>query len=469
MKQRIVSLLLLLALLLSVPAAAAGATPFTDVNTSDWFYTYVKDLYDAKVVNGTTPTTFSPDGNVTLGEALKLILLAAGYQEPVQSGTHWASGYYAMASERGFLPADLNLELDDAIPRGALADIAVLVLGFQRTGTGNPFADTDSNAALVLYDHGIFTGLEENGRLVFQPERTITRAEMSTVDWRILQLHLDPNKPSQPQQPEQPTTPSTPETPSTPSTPSTPETPRETFTWGNYTIPIAPSVPRRDVDPSLFIKDDKGFLSYESSTYTSRMGIDVSRYQNNIDWAKVKEAGVEFVFIRLGYRGYGTGAIVRDAYFQQNIQGALEQGIDVGVYFFSQAISPEEGAEEARYCLENLRQYNITYPIVFDWEPYADSYNARTKDLDDETLTQAAVAFCETVRNAGYQPMVYSNLSYFYRHFDLEKLAGYPLWLAQYNSKPSFFYHFDIWQYSSTLSIPGIEGDVDVNIELVPK
>lgn len=481
MKQKILSLLLVFGLSLSIPAAAAGPLPFTDVSSDLWYYTYVKDLYDAGVVDGTTPTTFSPQGDVTLGQALKLILLSAGYSEPEQSGEHWASGYYALASERGFLPSDLNLELDDAIPRVKLADIAVLVLGFQRTGTENPFADTDNNAALILYDHGIFTGLESDGKTVFRPDRGITRAEMSTVIWRIQQLRLTPSDPNTPETPEpkpdpepdpKPDPEPDPEPDPKPEPDPEPNPPvdnRPTFQWGQYTIPIAESIPRNRYDNTLFVKDDKGLIRYESADYTSRMGIDVSRYQNNIDWAKVKEAGVEFVFIRLGYRGYGTGAIVRDAYFEQNIRGALAQGLDVGVYFFSQAITPEEGAEEARFCLENLKGYNITYPIVFDWEPYPDSYNARTKGLDDKVLTQCAVSFCETVKNAGYKPMVYANLTYFYRHFDMDQLAGYPLWLAQYNAKPSFYYHFDIWQYSSTLEIPGIDGDVDMNVQMIPK
>ena len=168
--------------------------------------------------------------------------------------------------------------------------------------------------------------------------------------------------------------------------------------------------------------------------------------------------------LRLGYRGYGTGKIVTDAYFETNLQGALENGIEVGVYFFSQAINEAEAVEEAQYCIDHLRDYHITYPIVFDWEPYDSSLDPRTEGLSDEMLTKCAVAFCEAVEDAGYESMVYSNLTYFYLHYDLSQLVGFPLWLAQYNETPTFYYHFDMWQYSSTGSVPGIEGNVDLDL-----
>ena len=173
--------------------------------------------------------------------------------------------------------------------------------------------------------------------------------------------------------------------------------------------------------------------------------------------------------IRLGYRGYGTGRIVTDTYFETNLKGALENDIEVGVYFFSQAINEEEAMEEAQYCMDLLQDYDITYPIVFDWEPYDSSLNPRTDGLSDEMLTKCAVAFCQAVEDGGYESMVYSNLTYFYLHYDLAQLVDFPLWLAQYNETPTFYYHFSMWQYSSTGTVPGIEGNVDLNIQLIPK
>ena len=134
-----------------------------------------------------------------------------------------------------------------------------------------------------------------------------------------------------------------------------------------------------------------------------------------------------------------------------------------------------------------LKGYQITYPIVFDWEPYDSSLEPRTEDLDDKVLTQCAVAFCEAVKAGGYQPMVYANPNYYYLHFDMNQLINYPLWLAHYNTFTNFYYHFDMWQYSdgsyvvgpdgtfvpndekNPVIVPGIEGYVDLNIHFIPK
>lgn len=450
MKQKILSLLLLccLSFSLAVPASAASSLPFSDVPSNIWYYTYVKDLYDSKVINGTTATTFSPQGTVTFGQALKLILLAAGYEEQAPTTTHWASGYYRLASQKGFLPSNLNLTLDQPITRLQIASIAVRTLGLTRTSSKSPFSDTTDQSALILYDHGVFTGVETETGLLFKPNDNITRAEVSAVIWRIDQLE-DEN------------------TPTTPAPPA--EETGDYFYFGGKKVYVVEELPKSTYDNSLFQVNENGFLTYDSDEYTCKIGIDVSRYQENIDWAAVKGAGVQFAMLRLGYRGYGSGALVMDPYFQQNIQGAQANGIEVGVYFFSQAITPEEGAEEARFCLNALKGYHITYPIVFDWESYDSSLEPRTDGLDDKILTQCAVAFCEEVEAAGYQSMVYSNLTYFYLHFDLNQLVDYPLWLAQYNSRPSFYYHFDIWQYSGTGKVPGIDGNVDLNIHFIPK
>ena len=451
MKQKILSLLLLccLSFSLAVPASAASSLPFSDVPSNIWYYTYVKDLYDSKVINGTTATTFSPQGTVTFGQALKLILLAAGYEEQAPTTTHWASGYYRLASQKGFLPSNLNLTLDQPITRLQIASIAVRTLGLTRTSSSkSPFSDTTDQSALILYDHGVFTGVETETGLLFKPNDNITRAEVSAVIWRIDQLEEE-------------------NTPTTPAPPA--EETGDYFYFGGKKVYVVEELPKSTYDNSLFQVNENGFLTYDSDEYTCKIGIDVSRYQENIDWAAVKGAGVQFAMLRLGYRGYGTGALVMDPYFQQNIQGAQANGIEVGVYFFSQAITPEEGAEEARFCLNALKGYHITYPIVFDWESYDSSLEPRTDGLDDKILTQCAVAFCEEVEAAGYQSMVYSNLTYFYLHFDLNQLVDYPLWLAQYNSRPSFYYHFDIWQYSGTGKVPGIDGNVDLNIHFIPK
>lgn len=480
MRKRLVALTLTLALSVSlaVPAWAARAMQFTDINSNQWFYPYVADLYDKGVIDGTSAATFTPKGTVTLGQALKLILLAAGYDEQAPTTTHWASGYYHLASKRGFLGSASALTLDQPINRQQIAEIAAKATGLERTNHArSPFSDTTNLSVMALYDHGILTGIQEKGQLLFKPRDQITRAEISAIIWRMAQALNTAEPPEETTEPvtEEPATeePAT-EEPFTeqPSTeqPATEEPSGKTyFTFQGKKIPVQENIPLNDLDNSLFQRNENGFLIYDSDRYSCRVGIDVSKYQGSIDWTQVKDAGVEFALLRLGYRGYGSGALVTDSYFYQNIQGALDNDIDVGVYFFSQAISGEEGAEEARYVMDALRNYSITYPIVFDWEPYDKRVGARTYGLDDTLLTDAAVSFCETVEAAGYQAMVYSNLTYFYLHFDLSRLTSYPFWLAQYNSRPSFYYHFDIWQYSGKGRVPGIRGDVDLNIQFVPK
>ena len=447
MKQRLLSLLLacVMAISLAIPAAAAKTMNFSDVKHSDWFYSNVKDLYTWGVINGTTNTTFEPQGTVTFGQALKMILLAAGYSEQKPTDTHWASGYYQLAAQKGFLPKKLNLKLDDPINRKLIAQIIVKTLDVSRTGAELPFSDTGSKDALILYDYGIFTGeKDEKGNLLFKPNSNITRAEISAVIWRLYNLDLPEKEPE-------------------------PAPTGDYFTFGGKKVYIVEDLPKNTYDNDLFQVNEQGFLTYNSDEYTCKIGIDVSRYQGTINWAQEKEVDVDFAILRLGYRGYGTGKIVLDNTFYQNLEGALENDIEVGVYFFSQAISPAEAEEEAQYCMNALKGYDITYPIVFDWEDPNGSGEVRTDELDDKVLTQCAVAFCEAVKAGGYQPMVYSNLTYFYLHFDLNELVNYPFWLAQYNATPSFYYHFDMWQYGDAGIVPGIDGKVDLNIHFIPK
>ena len=195
-------------------------------------------------------------------------------------------------------------------------------------------------------------------------------------------------------------------------------------------------------------------------------GIDISHHQGDIDWEKVAASGVKFVFIRLGYRGYESGLLVKDDRFEDNIRGALQNGIAVGVYFVTQAISVEEAVEEAQFVMENIRPYNVTWPIVLDIEDAA-SATARTAELSQQARTDHAIAFCETVKESGYTPMLYCNIRWFIEKLDITRITDYDKWFAQYFRKPFFPYAFQVWQYSSTGRIDGIEGNVDYNISFV--
>lgn len=226
-----------------------------------------------------------------------------------------------------------------------------------------------------------------------------------------------------------------------------------------------PNVPKNEYREDAFVSVG-GFTIYTAADAASHIGIDVSTHQGVIDWQQVKMAGVEFAMIRTGYRGYTGGDIYQDANFEANIQGALAAGLDVGVYFFSQAVSEEEAVEEARAILDWIAEYDVTYPVVFDWEEITQE-EARTDEVEPEVVTECVKAFCNTIQEAGYIPMVYFNKNQGYEIMNLEELEGYEFWLAGYSESPSFEYAFEMWQYSSTGTVPGIEGNVDLNICLV--
>ena len=201
-------------------------------------------------------------------------------------------------------------------------------------------------------------------------------------------------------------------------------------------------------------------------TYSGRFlrGIDVSEHQMEINWDAVAASGLaDFTFIRAGYRGYTEGQLFEDAWFRENMEGAGRNGIDIGVYFFSQAITPEEAVEEANFLLELIGGYDIACPVVYDWEPMHIA-GARTEGLDKNTLTECAIAFCETIKAAGYEPMVYLYRYLGYHNYDLAALKDYPLWLGAPGEAPDFYYAHNWWQYSYTGSVPGIEGDTDLNL-----
>lgn len=254
----------------------------------------------------------------------------------------------------------------------------------------------------------------------------------------------------------------------------------EGATVGEKTVPTTMNV-TKEMDVSLYQLplnnyEDESFYSignsdiryYVDNNYRGVAGIDVSHYQPQIDWKTVKEAGIEFAIIQVGYRGWGEdGTIVTGECFKEQIEGALAAGVDVGVYFFSQALNEEEAIEEAEYTLSLISEYDVTYPVVFDWE--IPNENARSNHMNMLTLTSCADAFCRTIKEAGYEPCIYFNKDYGYEQLNLESLKEYSFWLAEYAEYPSFIYEFDMWQYSETGSVPGIDGNVDLNIMFIKK
>lgn len=210
----------------------------------------------------------------------------------------------------------------------------------------------------------------------------------------------------------------------------------------------------------------EGDFQYEGRYLTctageSVLGIDVSEHQEITDWNLVKQSGVEFVFIRVAYRGYGTGALALDEYAQDFYQGAKDAGLKVGAYIFSQAVNPREAREEANLILQQTADWELDLPIVFDWEYINDT--ARTANISSALLTLVTKTFCRTIEEAGQKPMVYFNL-WQRMGWDLEELKDYDLWLAMYSSRMDYPYAVDYWQYTSGGFVPGIKNLVDMNL-----
>lgn len=207
---------------------------------------------------------------------------------------------------------------------------------------------------------------------------------------------------------------------------------------------------------------------YLGDEFTALRGIDLSVFQGDVDWQAVAADGIDFAIIRMGYRGYGKGALQPDERFASYLSGASGARLDVGVYFFSQAMTAEEGREEAQYVLELLDGCPLALPVYFDWEPVA-AEDSRTNGYDYAHLTDSAVAFCQTIEAAGYESGVYINRQQGYYHYDLSRLTDYALWVADYHNWPDFYYRFDMWQYTTTGQVSGIDIQVDMNLLFVPR
>lgn len=221
-------------------------------------------------------------------------------------------------------------------------------------------------------------------------------------------------------------------------------------------------MPICEYDLSKLKNDKNGYMSYEDDRYKSRLIIDVSSHNGEIDWNKVKESGVDGAMIRLGYRGYGDATIVEDECFQKNIAGAKNAGLKVGVYFFSQATTPEEAIEEAEYVTEKIWGRGVSLPVAFDMEPFMG--NERFLNHDIKSKTEMADAFLKVITKFGYEPILYGNPTWLTNDVDISKLTEYPIWLAHYTYSTEWPYMFRMWQFTSQGRVNGISGDVDLKI-----
>lgn len=229
---------------------------------------------------------------------------------------------------------------------------------------------------------------------------------------------------------------------------------------------ISPYLPKNEYDYTKLVCQSSLMKYFEDGRQISYVGADISKYHDYVDFVKLKKAGVNFVMLRVGARGYGTGQLMLDENFLDNIKRASDAGLEIGLYFFSQAVSKEEAVEEANLVLENIGDYAITYPIAFDME-FVVGDTARIEALTREEKTTIAKAFMDTIENAGYKPMLYGNKEWLIRRVDLSKLTAYDIWLSQPGDIPDYPYKFTMWQYSNTASIDGIAGYANLNISFI--
>ena len=213
------------------------------------------------------------------------------------------------------------------------------------------------------------------------------------------------------------------------------------------------------------VTDENGIPAYyQNGEKISHLGIDLSEYQGDADFEAMKNAGVEFVMLRIGGQYYGDkGGLYEDKAFDTNYEKAKAAGLKVGAYFFSQAVDAEDAAKEANFTIEKLKGRELDYPIGFDWENIQEE-EARTDKITGDELTLIAESFCDTVNEAGYKSIVYSNTSQMLIMYDFETMKDYDFWLADYREFPTMYYKFDMWQYSKEGTIDGVEGTVDMNL-----
>ncbi len=426
--------------------ALAAAGGYLDVPEGSWYWEYVYYAQEQGLMDGADGNMFKPDSTMNRAMTATVLYRAAG--EPETDGSAgfqdvpdgaWYSDAVNWASQSGIMEGygDGTFGPDDSITREQMAAALWRLAGEPKAGTPS-FDDASeiSEWALTAVGWAQETGIMDgaDGGL-FRPQARATRAQAATVLSRYHMEYIaqDPETPEDPDEPENPD------------------------------VPVEPGLrPNEYNDEDFYIEN--GYLKYRGGT--SHVGVNVSSRQDSIDWQQVASSGVEFAMIRVGYRGYTAGSIFRDLYFQRNIEGALSAGMDVGIYFFSQAVNVQEAREEARQVLSMIDGYDITYPIAFDWERM-ESSSSRTKNVSIETVTQCARAFCQVIEEAGYDVVIYSVPSEWGVDLDLELLEDYPLWIANYTKEwePTRWpYHYDMWQYTDSGSVPGITGQANLDI-----
>ena len=440
MKKRVLTLILAALLVIGcVPAAASEApavSPFSDVSPDDWFYSYVMELYQQDIIRGTENGSYLPYETVSWGQAFKLILGAIGVKadESKNSG-HWADVYVQPAINNRLVYSFNKSYLDEPVDRLSIARMTARAMDLVSISGPSPYVDCDDGYVVELYEKGIMIG--QNDGTHFMPNEPITRSEMATLIWRI--MHSDYQG--------------------------------DMVRVSNYWVDLFDSVPRSTFSRAQFSTDSAGRVTYNNGWYVR--GVDVSEHKGVIDWYSVKEDGIDFAIIRVGGRYLNSGNIFADKYWRRNVEGALAAGLNVGVYFFSQALNAKEGLEEAEYVLDLIKDYKdqIDYPVICDWEylgNYSSTDHARTYLCEPGPVTDGIAAFCERVEQEGYTAGVYFNKYCGMVKMDLSRLTDYEFWYDEYTKYPTSPYQFQMWQYSCTGKVAGISSNTDMDLCFVP-
>ncbi len=487
--RRIPALLLCLALLITaVPAVTAA--DYTDVE-DHWAQASIQRSSDEIGVFQGSDGLFRPDDPMTRAELATALDRLFGYPDetpaadfPTLEPDAWYTPAVLGANAAGVLLGDGgDLRPEDIVTRQEAAVLLARAYGMESRAGGTTLSYTDADAVAdwaldavrALTACGVLRG--DGGEL--RPEEPVTRAEvvamldrMETVasirepdaEEEIIEVNAPPGVIVTP-----PVNPGADD--GTNTDPAPDPDPGDAATSGTLTVfgrtlPIYTNVPKNKYDKSCFYKDGNGWIHYKKGNFNAPAGVDVSAWQKDINWNQVKQAGFDFAIVRVGGRGYGSaGNTYLDSYYRQNIEGAQAAGLDVGVYFFSQAITPAEAVEEAELLLRAIDGYDLQYPVVYDWENVNTS-SSRTRNavLSSIDATACALAFCRRVEQAGYTPVIYFNTYIGMICYNVSKLTAWDFWYAGYNSTPGFYYDFRIWQYTSTGKVPGISGNADLNL-----
>ena len=240
---------------------------------------------------------------------------------------------------------------------------------------------------------------------------------------------------------------------------------------GTVEVPVVQGASVNTYSADDLVMGDNGLYSYyRDGKKVSEVGVDLSSYQTDIDFSAVKNAGVDFVMLKIGGRFYSDeGGLYSDEAFDSYYEQAKAAGLKVGAYFFSQAASVEDAQEEAEYAVGLLGGKKLDYPLAFDWETIEDDA-ARTDHVSGDELTRIAAAFCDKVRSGGYRPIVYASTSLMLQSYDFEVMKNYEFWLADYREFPvseQMYYDFTMWQYTTEGTVDGINGNVDLNLYIM--